>query len=399
MLRPQHGPRAARATVRCHGVAEGRPGPPGRHGPGGHGPRNVRDLPKVPGTPPTARRRAAGTASPSFPLQARGRRREAASAWAWAVRPPRTAGGRSRVARAQTAAAHTVVQGDGGATGPDEGDVEKETRGRGNARHSRAPAFKRAGGRATPPHHPRRPGEAAPPGPAWRKGCTAVTAAPPLRHPERRGKAAPAGDIAEERAPGCVRRASIPSSREAGRGCPCGGQDGGGAAPPPCRLRRRGGQSPLGPTRRIWDRRGVLVPWLLLLLMLWTRGVDEQQRRPPPQTKRDETAGQDTSGQGHGTVKRPWTRRLRGAVAANKAVGGGRPRPKAATGLLPWTTPWDGGGGHRCGRGGRSAAGAAAADVAAGRQGRGRGRRCGRGGTHLHIHNEIASCYFYLVHC
>ena len=82
---------------------------------------------------------------------------------------------------------------------------------------------------------------------------------------------------------------------------------------------------------------GVLLPWLLLLLMLWMRGVDEQQQRPPSQTKRDETPGQDTSGQGHGTVKMPWTRRLWGAAVANKAVGGPRPRPKVATGLLPWT--------------------------------------------------------------
>merc|ERR1719254_406343 len=88
----------------------------------------------VAGTPPTARRWAVGTALPPFPLRARGQRREAASAWAWAVQLPRTAGGRPLVARGRTAAAHLA----------------------------RALAFKRAGGRATPPHYSRRPGEAAP---------------------------------------------------------------------------------------------------------------------------------------------------------------------------------------------------------------------------------------------
>ena len=178
-----------------------------------------RDLPGSPRTPSTARRRAAGTASPPFPLRPRGRRREAASTWALAVLPLRTARGRPRVARARTTAAQPVVQGDGGATGPDGGDLEKETRGRGNARHARharAPAFKMAGGRATPPHHPQSWGEAASPGPrvgrgarprqprlhsaiqkgeerlppsgaSWRRGRLAASAAPGYRHPGRRG--------------------------------------------------------------------------------------------------------------------------------------------------------------------------------------------------------------------
>ena len=53
-------------------------------------------------------------------------------------------------------------------------------------------------------------------GTACRKRCAAATAAPPLRHPERRGEATPVGGIVEKRAPGRVRRAWIPSSREAG---------------------------------------------------------------------------------------------------------------------------------------------------------------------------------------
>merc|ERR1719401_1989546 len=76
------------------------------------------------------------------------------------------------------------------------------------------------------------------------------------------------------------------------------------------------------------------------------------RRYCPRQEHREERAS--------GWVKRPWTRRLRGA---GRGQGGCREPQLQAR-------PWGGGGDHRCGRGGRSAAGAAATDVAAGRQGR-----------------------------
>ena len=54
-----------------------------------------------------------------------------------------------------------------------------------------------------------------------------------------------------------------------------------------------------------------------------------------PQTRRGETAGQDTSRQGNVTVKRPWTRWLQGDTAASKVVEKQQTqkRPKAATRL------------------------------------------------------------------